>query len=96
MNPLELELLRLKMRVEILERLALKGAVQIALGAAKDLDKAVDLVIGSIQVNEDLPKAAWGHLDAAQLALHEEELREIVEKMHAFLNLLRRYGKPAA
>ena len=95
MNPLELELLRLKMRVEILERLTLKDAVQTALRATKDLDKAIDLVIGSIQVNDDLPKAAWGHLDAAQIALHEAELREIVEKMHAFLELLRKYGRPA-
>jgi hypothetical protein len=95
MNELELELLRLKMRVEILERIALKNSVQITVRATRDLDKAIDRVIASIQVTDDLPKAAWGHLDAAQLALHESELREIVEKMHEFLNMLRKYGKPA-
>ena len=94
MNQLELELLRLKMRVELIERIALKNSVQITVSVTKDLDKAVDRVIASIQVTDDLPKAAWGHLDPAQLALHESELREIIEKMHDFLNLLRKYGKP--
>jgi hypothetical protein len=94
MNPLELELMRTRMRLEILERVALMSSVQIALRSTGDLDKAIDLVIQSIQLDDSLARTAWGHLDAAELALREGELQDIVDHMHAYLNLLRKARKP--
>ena len=94
MSPLELELMRTRMRLEILERVALMSSVQIALRGTNDLDKAIDQVIQSITLDDSLAKTAWGHLDPAELALREGELQDIVDHMHAYLNMLRKARKP--
>lgn len=66
MNELELELMRTKMRMEIIERVALMSSVQVALRATNDLDKGINMVIDSIQLDDSLAKTAWGHLRKAR------------------------------
>ena len=84
MTETELELMRIKMSLSILERLAIKTHILSSMSAGCTPDAAVQATLHSIALDDDTVRNLFQGLDSAQVGLRESEFREVVERMQSY------------
>lgn len=74
--------------VLILERIAMKALLLANSLSGDSLDKAIEGILGSLVVNDELIRAFGRGKNPAEAALHIEELREVMgEVRESFLEM---------
>jgi len=88
----ELELLRLRMSVVILERLVTKTHLLANMASGLTFDEAVQATLQAFALNDDIIRDVFSRsgLDAAQIGLREAELREICERMKTYVSQIKK------
>jgi len=90
MDETDLEIFRLKARMLLIERLALKTAfaMPVALGACTKEESRRQLIeFLEAPIGEGLERAfGQRYQDPAKTALYSEEVREVVSSMKAYVN----------
>lgn len=83
MNQIKLELLRLRMRLEIVERLVMKLHIATTMASGLSLEESTQATLHSFAVDDEFVRRVFHGLDPGQVALHEMEFAEVIEQMQA-------------
>lgn len=83
MNQIELDLINLKMRLVIVERLLMKTHLFACVLNGSSLEAAAQATIHSISIDDELVQRVFAGLDPGEVAIREMELREVIEQMQA-------------
>ena len=88
MTEIELEFLRLRYRLLIAERIAMKALLLATSLSGAKLEEAIEGILGSLVVEDGLIHAIGHGKDPAQAGLHAEELREVMDEVRqSFLGI---------
>jgi hypothetical protein len=88
MTQTELELMRLRIQLTLVEAVALKTHVLAAIQAGMTLERAVQATLRTVEVDDEIRKSLLSQMkgmDSAEIALRDAELQEIVGRMQAFV-----------